>query len=186
MPRSHRSTSGSAPRGFQSPGGATESETGRGVARAVSLLTVAAVLAPVVQNWRASPVDGFPFSYYPMFTAKRTRRTRVTHLVGYDAAGKRYYLSHRLVGEGGLNQARRQLRRLALGGDADAVCQRVAARCARARTGLHADLVTIQVVTGEYRLRDYFAGRCEPRSETVHASLPVNRSARRSKNRAGR
>jgi hypothetical protein len=154
-------------------------DAGRRIARAASFLTVTAVLAPVVQNWRTHPVDGFPFSYYPMFTAKRTQRTRVTHLIGYDAAGRRHHLSHRLVGEGGLNQVRRQLRRLALGGEAGAVCERVAARCARARTGLHADLVTVQIVTGEYRLRDYFAGACEPRSETIHASVTVERTGKR-------
>ncbi len=30
------------------------------------------VLVPIRQNWRAKPRDGFPLSYYPMFSAKRS------------------------------------------------------------------------------------------------------------------
>jgi len=132
----------------------------------------------VVENWRATPRDGFPLSYYPMFTARRRGRVRVTHLVGYDGEGQRYHLSHRLVGEGGLNQVRRQLRRRALAGEGDDVCRAVAARCGRFRSGRYADLVTVQLVTGEYRLDDYFAGDRAPRQETVHAAVEIARGNR--------
>jgi hypothetical protein len=38
-----------------------------------------------------------------------------------------------------------------------------------------AGIVTVSVVTGEYRLSDYFTGVKEPLSERVHASCEVKR-----------
>lgn len=47
---------------------------------------------------------------------------------------------------------------------------RVGRDAARPAGGRHADLVAIQLVTGKYRLDDFFAGRQEPEWERVHAT----------------
>ncbi|MBA3610966.1 MAG: hypothetical protein H0W54_06065 [Rubrobacter sp.] len=145
-------------------------------AGAASLLTVCAVLWPVVQNWREKPKDGFPLSHYPMFSARRSKSASVTYLVGLGAGGGRHPLPYTYAGTGGLNQVRRQINRVVRGGKADTLCRIVAVKVAREER--LADVVTVQVVTGRYRLTDYFAGKKDPLSEVVHASCSVERKHR--------
>jgi hypothetical protein len=151
---------------------------GKGFAGALSLAMVGAVLWPVLENWKEEPKDGFPLSYYPMFSLKRPKKADFTYLVGLDADGGRHLLPHRYAGTGGLNQVRRQINRLAREGKAEGLCQRVAERLAGEKDGPFASMVTVQVVTGRYRLAQYFDGKKEPTRERVHASRPVERGAR--------
>lgn len=145
------------------------------LAGGINLLMIAAVLRPIAENWRAQPKDSFPLSSYPMFSLKRSKRTRVTYLVGIDARGGRRLLPSTCFGAGGLNQVRRQLNRAVREGRADAVCRSVASGPALRKGGPFADVVEVQVITGAYRLADYFAGTKAPASERVHASQPVRR-----------
>lgn len=149
---------------------------GKALAGAASLLTVCAVLWPVMENWREKPKDGFPLSYYPMFSAKRSKSASVTYLVGLGAEGERHSLPYTYAGTGGLNQVRRQINRVVRGGKADTLCRIVAAKVAWEER--LADVVTVQVVTGRYWLTDYFAGKRDPLSEVVRASCPVERKHR--------
>jgi len=151
---------------------------GRSLAGGVSLLTLAAVLLPIVENWRRPPKDSFPLSYYPMFAAKRGATARCTYLIGSDAAGGRHCLPYELIGPGGLNQIRRQLRQIAKRGHGPAVCATVAARVAHSQPGPGPDLVSIQLVTGEYSLTSYCAGRREPLRERIVADAVVPRVTR--------
>lgn len=146
--------------------------TDRRLASLISVGLVAAVLAPVRQNWRRRPRDSFPLSYYPMFTAKRRSRMRVTHFVGLDRDGQRVHLPHDVAGSGGLNQLRKQIRRIVQRGDAEELCRAAAERVARRRRR-YPEVVAVQVVTGTYRLTAYFAGQREPDKEVVHACVPV-------------
>ncbi|MGF1471221.1 MAG: hypothetical protein ACFB50_05680 [Rubrobacteraceae bacterium] len=141
----------------------------------LSILTVGATLWPLVRNWREDPEDDFPLSHYPMFSAKRPEKVRVTHLVGLDGRGKRYLIPYKYAGGGGMNQVRRQINRTVREGRADALCQTVAARISLEKESSFAGVVTVQVVTGRYRLADYFSGAREPLSENVRASCPVRR-----------
>ena len=141
----------------------------------VSILTIGAVLWPVVRNWRESPEDDFPLSHYPMFSAKRPEKVRVTHLVGVDGDGRRYLVPYKYAGGGGMNQVRRQINRLVREGKADALCQTVAARISLEEEGRFTEVVNVQVITGKYRLSDYFSGNKEPLSEDIRASCPVRR-----------
>ncbi|NJM08485.1 hypothetical protein HC891_23350 [Candidatus Gracilibacteria bacterium] len=50
----------------------------RNLARGFSMVLVGAVLAPLIENWRAAPRDNFPLSYYPMFSARRSKRSKFT------------------------------------------------------------------------------------------------------------
>lgn len=151
----------------------------KGFAGAFSLGLIAGVLWPLRQNWCESPRDSYPFSYFPMFSAKRGKRVREKYLVGLDPRGARVLIPYTYLAGGGLNMVRRQLRRLVLAGRADEVGRTVAARLAREVHGPFADVVTVQVVTGEYRLADYFTGSGKaPLFEQVHASCEVERPRR--------
>ncbi|MCG8347214.1 MAG: hypothetical protein MI924_05475 [Chloroflexales bacterium] len=146
---------------------------GKPLATGFSLAIIGTVLWPIIENWRKEPQDNFPLSYYPMFSAKRSKRAEVTHLVGYDEQGQRSVLDYKYAGRGGMNQVRRQIRRLVAEGHAEKLCQSVAANIARRQNGSPSDIVTVQIVTSSYRLDRYFSGDKRPRSETVHAECHV-------------
>ena len=143
----------------------------------ISLLLTGAVLSPIIENWKRSPQDGFPLSYYPMFTKKRREVEKVTYLLGLDAQGNRHLLQYKLARmSGGLNQVRRQITKWVGSGRADELCQTVATRVARSKREPCPQIVTVQVVTGYYSLRDYFTGKSkDPVTEIVHATRPVER-----------
>jgi len=146
------------------------------LAGVLTLLTVAALLRPLAEHRRAVPKDSFPLSHYPMFSVKRRMRARFTYLVGIDRRGERRLLPYRCAGGGGLNQVRRQINRAVREGWVADLCAAVAASPLLRREGALADIVEVRVVTGEYRLADYFAGSKEPLAEVVHAAWPVRRS----------
>jgi hypothetical protein len=139
----------------------------RWLAGGFSLGLLGAVLWPIAQNWRPEPHDDFPLSYYPMFSRRRGKRASVTHLIGLDAEGRRILIAYRLIGPGGFNQVRRQLRKVVARGGAAALCQKVAPRARAA----HPEVVTLRVVTGTYTLDRFFRGDRAPRSEEVHAEV---------------
>jgi hypothetical protein len=97
------------------------------------------------------------------------------YLVGLDASGGRHLIPYTFLAGGGLNMVRRQLRRMVLDGRAEEVSRTVARRVARRSNGPLAGVVTVQVVTGTYRLADYFTGTKDPLSERVHASCDIER-----------
>lgn len=142
---------------------------GKPFALGFSAALIAAVLWPVRENWREEPRD--PLSYYPMFTAKRRRRVRETYLLGRTADGGRRALHYRLAGSGGLNLSRRQMRRMAGADRGEEVC-RLAARNIVKRD-VHRDVVRVQLVTGQYVLKEYFSGNREPLKERVRAECDV-------------
>ncbi len=145
-------------------------EPDRALARLFSLMMVCAVLAPIRNNWGRRQVDSFPFSYYPMFSAKRRSTVKVTHLVGEDNHDNRVRIPYSCAGSGGLNQVRRQIHRVVRRGHAEELCLRVKDEViGRKRFG---QVATVQVVTGTYHLDDYFSGRNkQPLKEKLHASL---------------
>jgi hypothetical protein len=159
----------------------------KGFAGIFSALMAGAVLWPVLQNWREQPKDSFPLSYHPMFSLKRAGATTVRYLVGLDGRGGRHLLPHTYAGTGGLNQVRRQINKVVRGGRADTLCNLVAAKVAGSGEERFADVVTVQVVVGRYRLADYFADQrgsvwermdASRVREEVVASCPVVRDLR--------
>ena len=131
-------------------------------------MLLGAVLWPVRQNWRAQPCDGFPLSYYPMFSVRRRRRCKVTHVVGIRPGGERVVIPYRYAGLGGLNQVRRQLRRVALEGEPVEFCRAVATGIDRRRDPELAGLAAVELVTGSYDLEEFFRGDREPAARRVH------------------
>jgi hypothetical protein len=148
------------------------------IAAAFSAFVIGAVLWPVTQNWRKEPKDSFPLSHYPMFSLKRADATTVRYLVGVGARGERQLLPHTYAGTGGLNQVRRQINKVVRGGKADSLCRTVVAKVAQEDEKRFAGVVTVQIVTGRYRLTDYFTAKRKPVRERVNASCPVERNRR--------
>ncbi len=146
------------------------------LATGTSLALLIAVLLPIRENWKATPVDGFPFSYFPMFSLERGETYQVTHLVGFDARDQRTLIHHSFAGTGGFNQVRRQIRKKVQNGKAEGLCRSVARRVAASPEAPIAGVNRIQIVTGEYKINEFFAGNRAPVNETVHANCPVERS----------
>lgn len=145
---------------------------GRAAAYAAGLVLAVVVAWPARQHLRpaANRVDGFPLSYYPMFSAARSGTGTVHHLVGVDADGAEHPLHFRHAGTGGLNQVRRQINRRVREGRADVLARAVAASVAR---GAAPSVVAVRVVTSRHRYDEFFAGNRTPRSRTVVAEAPV-------------
>lgn len=144
----------------------------------VSILTIAAVFSPVIQNWRERPADSFPLSYYPMFSEKRDEATRVTYIAGIDADGNRSTIPYTYAGKGGLNQVRRQIGKTLNRGEADKLCEQVAAKVAKRKRGKFAGVSDVEIITGRYNLNNYFSGQKTPVSEKIQARCAVMRGAR--------
>ena len=136
---------------------------------------IAATLAPVAENWREKPNDGFPLSYYPMFSQSRGDSYVVSYIVGVDANGERRKLSHKLAGTGGFNQTRRQLNKFVREKRADELCRNIAAKIATDDRPDYTDVVEARIVTGTYHFADYFAGNTAPAKERIRATAKVKR-----------
>ena len=100
----------------------------------------------------------------------------ITHVVGIDPRGNEHPIPYHYVAAGGMNQVRKQLRKAVRRGVATPLCQRAAGRVARKKKGPLADVDTVAVVTGTYRLDDYFEGKREPESLEVKTLCKVVRS----------
>ena len=145
------------------------------LAAAFSIVVLAVVASPIVENWKATPQDDFPLSYYRMFSEERADTQRVNYLVGLDSQGERFLIPYQYAGPGGMNQVRRQMNKLVERGDSRRLCQTVATRVSRAGSRLP-DVRTIEVTTGTFRMSDYFTGRQVPILERVSARCSVERS----------
>jgi hypothetical protein len=146
----------------------------RARAAVFSAALLAAVLSPLLQYRRPLPerVDGFPLSWYPMFSAKRRRRMCVTHAVGVTADGGRLFLPFDALGPGGVNQVRRQLHRVAVReARPDAYAGTLADRIARSRDWPH--VIRVEVVRTRFDLDNCLISRRVDGESTVLASATV-------------
>ena len=143
----------------------------RASASVCSVVLLVTLLAPVGENWADKPTDGFPLSYYPMFTKRRGATTKIHHAVAVLASGDTIDIPARYAGPGGMNTNRRQMRKAVRKGRAEALAHKIARRFQRRGKDLGA--MRIQVVTSEYAVQDYFRGRTAPVSRVVHADIPA-------------
>ncbi len=135
---------------------------------------VAAVFSPVAENWRDHASDDFPLSYYPMFSTQRGDFYRQTYLVGMDAENNRILIPYRFAGSGGFNQVRHQINKMVNDGYVADLCRSVASRLSRRTSVPFNSVVRIQVVTGTYRLADYFGLRKDrPEVERIRVECAV-------------
>jgi hypothetical protein len=157
------------------PEGTLLFEAGKKRALLLSLALIGAVLWPLQQNWRKDPKDNFPLSYYPMFSARREAVETFYYVLGRDEQGKRYQIPYKMIGDGGGNQVRRQLRKIMNEGRAPELAKSVAKKVARSESSRWSKIVTVEVCRGKYAVDDFFRGRKEPVSETIKGSAPVER-----------
>lgn len=140
-------------------------------------LTIAATLlvlaSPIVQNWRSKPVDSFPLSYYPMFSAQRGTTFTGQSIVGVDERGQRRVLPYQFAGNGGFNQVRRQVRAKVKAERSAELCAGVAKRLRRSRRDEWHQLRAVQVLTVTHDMKKFFARGPSQISEHVHADCAV-------------
>lgn len=141
----------------------------------LSMAMIGAVLWPMQQNWRTEPKDSFPLSYYPMFSVKRTAVETFYYVVGRDAKGQRYHVDYRLIGDGGGNQVRRQLRKIVKDGRGEELASEVAKTLASQERKPWSKVVSVTVCTGKYSVSDFFHGNKEPISEKINGFAEVER-----------
>ncbi|GAB4403759.1 MAG: hypothetical protein OHK0039_03310 [Bacteroidia bacterium] len=123
---------------------------------ALTLLLCGAILWPVRENWRPSPRDDFPFSYYPMFSYQRNETYRCTYLVGYDSDSVRHLIPYRYAGSGGFNQVRRQINADRREGRGARLLARVAETWQTRKQAGDPQLVRIDLVQGRYHIDRFF------------------------------
>jgi hypothetical protein len=140
----------------------------------LATVVLGAVLYPLRQYGRPRKqrVDGFPLSWYPMFSARRCARARIHYVMGVRADGGRRPVHFDLLGPGGLNQVRRQLNRVVAEDRAAAFAADLAARLVDEPSA--ADLVRVEVMRGIFDLDRCMLERRFEGEETVlgGADLP--------------
>jgi hypothetical protein len=98
-------------------------------------------------------VDGFPLSYYPMFSPKRDPHGYVSYVVGVHADGSREKLPYYTLGPGGVNQVRKQLSRALhrnrVQSHAELLAKRISERPDRA------DVVRVEIVRTQFDFDGY-------------------------------
>lgn len=140
----------------------------------LSLLMLLAVAWPVQENWKPAPKDNFPLSYFPMFSAKRAKTYKLYYVVGYDENGVRQTIPYKLIGKGGFNQVRRQIRKCAKDGKGEALLQKVAGNLSNKSKYRH--IQCLDLVEGKYHVERYFReGRKVPLSEVLIAHQPIEK-----------
>ncbi len=122
----------------------------------ISIIILALVLSPIIENWVSKPKDSFPFSYYPMFSKKRKATYGVYYFVGYDAGQNRHIIPYKFAGTGGFNQVRRQIKKAARSNKVNEFTQTVAKRIAKKKSLPYSKLERIELVKGYYHLEKYF------------------------------
>ena len=149
---------------------------GKAGAVLASLIVLLLVFSPVTQNWEKKPEDGFPLSYYPMFAKARDASEHIYHFVGFDAAGKRYDIPYDMVGAGGFNQIRRQIRKRCRSGEGAALIRKVGRRIAGSGKAPYDELVELRLIRGTYATEKYLLDNARlPHKEKIYATHKISR-----------
>jgi hypothetical protein len=137
------------------------------------LLVLLIVLSPVVQNLRDEPEDGFPLSYYPMFTNPREGRTTLVHPIGIRADASEIDLPYTMAGSGGMNEVRKRMNRLVQGGGANELCRLVARRVRNRGLADQCGLTAVAIVRDTYELDQFFGVDRRPKSRRTLAKVDL-------------
>ena len=123
---------------------------GRTYALVVSIALLGATLSPLL---RSPDDDGFPLSTYPMFALDRPTRLVLTYALA-TGAHARHAISPDIIGSQEPMQAMAILETaMVRAPDANALCERIAARIATDDD--YADATAVQIVTGTHDAVDY-------------------------------
>lgn len=145
----------------------------------ISIATLVVVLSPIRENFRDKPADGFPLSYFPMFTNQRNAQTSLTHPLGFRRDGSEVNLPYWVVAGGGMNQVRHQIPRLIKQGKGEDLCAGVARTVARSQRDFYRDIVEVAIVKDRFQFDRFFHGDRTPAEREVLARCAVSRAAPR-------
>lgn len=123
---------------------------------AIGLIALGIVMYPVTENWADDPKDSFPFSYYPMFSKKRDKMYGLYYVVGYDSTDNKVDIPYRLLGTGGFNQVRRQIKKATKNKGGVPFLKNVAKRIQKKDGQRYERLTRIELVKGYYHIENYF------------------------------
>ena len=145
----------------------------RGRLALLSCLTVGALYYPLRQYLRDAEdrVDGFPLSYYPMFSKRRRQMAKVIYAVAVHRDGSQNYLPQEVLGSGGFNQVRHQLNRIVKWEHTEEYATTLAHRLAadpRWNQFLH-----VEVVRGRFNLDECLLNRKVQGTTTVLAVADI-------------
>lgn len=147
-------------------------------AAVVTLGFTLATLAPMVPDAEGRKSDGFPFSWYPMFSQARPARERVTWVRARLGDGTTRPVSVVYWTRGGLTEGRSQLEAAIRGGPAamDRFCGRLAETLGRRRRGWEARVEGLELLRSTWTLEGYFASDTPtPLDERVLRTCEVRR-----------
>lgn len=147
--------------GASSPGASiADTAATRVIAGVMTGLLLTAVALPARRLGRTEEVrDSFPFSHYPMFSAKRASFYWVTHLLGERADGSMGPLHYSYLGTGGPNAVRRQVRRRVRAGDGQLLAERAAALVGSRDRVADRTVVRVHIVRGRYLVDPFMTSR---------------------------
>jgi hypothetical protein len=143
----------------------------------LSVIVLAIMLSSVVQNWRERPLDSFPNSYFPMFSAARSDLHAEHYVTGWDAAGNRWAIHFSNIAPGGnLVRIRREtVATMVRRGQAAQLCRDVSRRIVDRNPRALRSVTSLDVVTGTFSLSEYLRGNKAPVAEKVHATCRIDR-----------
>ena len=110
-----------------------------------------------------------------MFSARREAKETFFYVVGRDGQGGRHYVPYKMIGSGGGNQVRRQLRRIINEGRAPELAHTVARRLARQENAPWSEIARVEVCKGKFDVSDFFHGHKDPVEEQVKGASEVKR-----------
>jgi hypothetical protein len=150
----------------------------RGRIVVLALAVVGAMCYPLRQHLRATGrrVDGFPLSYYPMFTARRRRTAKVNYVAAVRTDGSRHPVPYQVLGSGGFNQVRHQLNRVVTSGSAQAYAEALAARLAACPAQQLAGVVRVEVLRGRFDVDACMMQRRITGDDTLLAAVDLQSS----------
>jgi hypothetical protein len=140
---------------------------------ALTIVLLGAVLEPILH---AEPKDGFPFSNYPMFSARRGVETTLSHAVALSKGKPPRPLPPRFTGSDEVLQAKVTIQSAVDRGSRSAkdLCGEMAARVGSAGEAF-ADVDTVEIRTDTYDVVAYFEGKTAPLASKMHARCRVVR-----------
>lgn len=143
----------------------------------VGSLVVLAILLPLAQYSKATPVDSFPLSYYPMFTKPRPDVSVIPRVAGFDAEGREIAIPMVLLGSERMNQARRLVSRaVAKGHDPSLkLCRKIAKRLAGSNDPELRSVRELRVLKSRYSAKTYLGGDTEPMAQKTVLACPIRR-----------
>ncbi|RLB54819.1 MAG: hypothetical protein DRJ42_08020 [Deltaproteobacteria bacterium] len=142
----------------------------------VSVVLTGLVLWPA---FRDPPVDSFPLSNYPMFSAGRPDpMLTLPHALGVHEDGERTPLSPMIASDNWEVLQSMMIINTAINGGAhtqEPFCAAIAGRVAESNDDDLADVVAVELATSTFDTVAYFDGDTAPRNRQVHRSCEVTR-----------